>query len=137
MGSVLFLPLQAGKLKKENYEKIHPAFLSALRGAPDEIRSMQKNLLRKIKRRLLFPAGFSLCLVLIIFVYTKKADFHQPIISCIFYFLCFVNFAYTSIVNSQELIQSCYLSLAFRFSFGFFLQNKPVYRIILRSFVRF
>jgi len=45
-----------------------------------------KNLLRKVKRKLLFQAGFSFCPVLIIFVHTKKADFHQPIISCIFYF---------------------------------------------------
>ena len=59
---------------------------------------MHKNLLRKVKRKLLFPTGFSFYLVLIIFVYTKKADFHQPIISCLS--VLFYNALYTSLTRA-------------------------------------
>jgi hypothetical protein len=49
--------------------------------------STQQNLLRKVKRKLLFPTGFSFYLVLIIFVYTKKADFQSANNKL---FICFV-----------------------------------------------
>lgn len=59
---------------------------------------LHKNLLRKVKRKLLFPTGFSFYLVLIFFVYTKKADFHQPIISCLS--VLFYNALYTSLTRA-------------------------------------
>ena len=57
-----------------------------------------QNLLRKVKRKLLFQAGFSFSPILIIFVHTKKADFHQPIISCLS--VLFYNALYTSLTRA-------------------------------------